>query len=183
MINRATSQFFASPRNKLSNVARISSNYSTVKYSNNSSLRYFSTLNSPVQQQCKLSSPSFICNSKLFPQLQHRAFASRASQVDLQSIRNVAIIAHVDHGKTTLVDGLLRQSSTNLGDQSGEQRIMDSNVLEKERGITILSKCTTILWEDDTKGNNKYQLNIVDTPGHADFGGEGETHCTLSIDI
>ncbi|MCU7959243.1 MAG: translational GTPase TypA [gamma proteobacterium symbiont of Bathyaustriella thionipta] len=82
-------------------------------------------------------------------------------------IRNVAIIAHVDHGKTTLVDQLLSQSGT-LGERFGPvERVMDSNDLEKERGITILSKNTAIRWND-------YRVNIVDTPGHADFGGEVE---------
>lgn len=82
-------------------------------------------------------------------------------------IRNIAIIAHVDHGKTTLVDQLLTQSGT-LGERFGEvERVMDSNDLEKERGITILSKNTAINWND-------YRINIVDTPGHADFGGEVE---------
>jgi GTP-binding protein len=82
-------------------------------------------------------------------------------------IRNVAIIAHVDHGKTTLVDQLLRQSGT-LGDRSAPiERVMDSNDLEKERGITILAKNTAISWRDA-------RINIVDTPGHADFGGEVE---------
>ncbi len=82
-------------------------------------------------------------------------------------LRNIAIIAHVDHGKTTLVDKLLQQSGT-LGDRFGPvERVMDSNDLEKERGITILSKNTAIRWND-------YRINIVDTPGHADFGGEVE---------
>ena len=82
-------------------------------------------------------------------------------------LRNIAIIAHVDHGKTTLVDQLLQQSGT-LGERAEPQeRVMDSNDLEKERGITILSKNTSIVWGD-------YQINIVDTPGHADFGGEVE---------
>ncbi len=85
----------------------------------------------------------------------------------ISNLRNIAIIAHVDHGKTTLVDQLLSQSGT-LGDRAAApERIMDSNVLEKERGITILSKNTAIRWGD-------YRINIVDTPGHADFGGEVE---------
>ena len=82
-------------------------------------------------------------------------------------LRNLAIIAHVDHGKTTLVDQLLRQSGTFRDNQQVAERAMDSNVLEKERGITILAKCTSVDW----KG---HKLNIVDTPGHADFGGEVE---------
>ncbi len=85
----------------------------------------------------------------------------------IDSIRNIAIIAHVDHGKTTLVDKLLRQTDT-LGDRAQPvERVMDSNALEKERGITILAKNTAIEWEG-------YRINIVDTPGHADFGGEVE---------
>jgi len=85
----------------------------------------------------------------------------------ITKLRNIAIIAHVDHGKTTLVDKLLQQSGT-LGDRGNNiERIMDSNELEKERGITILSKNTAIRWQD-------YRINIVDTPGHADFGGEVE---------
>jgi GTP-binding protein len=82
-------------------------------------------------------------------------------------IRNVAIIAHVDHGKTTLVDAFLKQSGTYRSNQAVSERAMDSNDLEKERGITILAKCTSILWNDE-------RINIVDTPGHADFGGEVE---------
>ena len=85
----------------------------------------------------------------------------------MQKIRNVAIIAHVDHGKTTLIDSLLSQSGTFRENEQVEERIMDSNDLEKERGITILAKCTSIEWED-------YRINIIDTPGHADFGGEVE---------
>ncbi|MEW8043363.1 MAG: translational GTPase TypA [gamma proteobacterium symbiont of Phacoides pectinatus] len=85
----------------------------------------------------------------------------------IESLRNIAIIAHVDHGKTTLVDELLKQSGT-LGERFGAvERVMDSNDQEKERGITILSKNTAINW-------NGYRINIVDTPGHADFGGEVE---------
>ncbi|UHD18739.1 MULTISPECIES: translational GTPase TypA [Thiocapsa] len=85
----------------------------------------------------------------------------------IETLRNIAIIAHVDHGKTTLVDKLLQQSGT-LGDRFGPvERVMDSNALEKERGITITSKNTALRWRD-------YRINIVDTPGHADFGGEVE---------
>ncbi|MEH6402587.1 MAG: translational GTPase TypA [Sneathiella sp.] len=82
-------------------------------------------------------------------------------------IRNVAIIAHVDHGKTTLVDELLKQSGTFRENQNVDERAMDSNDLERERGITILAKCTSVEWDG-------YRINIVDTPGHADFGGEVE---------
>ena len=85
----------------------------------------------------------------------------------IQKLRNIAIIAHVDHGKTTLVDKLLTQSGTFAAHQAVGTRIMDSNDLEKERGITILAKNTAIRWND-------YRINIVDTPGHADFGGEVE---------
>ena len=82
-------------------------------------------------------------------------------------IRNLAIIAHVDHGKTTLVDQMLRQAGAFRANQQVEERVMDSNPLERERGITILAKNTAVRW-DGTK------INIVDTPGHADFGGEVE---------
>ncbi len=88
-------------------------------------------------------------------------------------LRNIAIIAHVDHGKTTLVDQLLRQSGT-LDSRGGHgERVMDSNELEKERGITILSKNTAINWQD-ARSATDFRINIVDTPGHADFGGEVE---------
>ncbi len=89
----------------------------------------------------------------------------------IKALRNIAIIAHVDHGKTTLVDQLLQQSGT-MGEHSATlDRAMDSNELEKERGITILSKNTAINW---AHGEDQYRINIVDTPGHADFGGEVE---------
>ena len=83
------------------------------------------------------------------------------------NITNIAIIAHVDHGKTTLVDQMLRQTGVFRENEKIQERILDSNPLEKERGITILAKNTSISW----KGN---KINIVDTPGHADFGGEVE---------
>ena len=86
---------------------------------------------------------------------------------EINKLRNIAIIAHVDHGKTTLVDQLLRQSGTFSEHEELQERVMDSNELERERGITILSKNTAICWND-------YHINIVDTPGHADFGGEVE---------
>ena len=89
------------------------------------------------------------------------------SESVIEKLRNVAIIAHVDHGKTTLVDKLLQQSGTLGRKDQGTERIMDSNDQEKERGITILAKNTAINWND-------YHINIVDTPGHADFGGEVE---------
>ena len=82
-------------------------------------------------------------------------------------IRNVAIIAHVDHGKTTLVDAMLKQSGVFREGQATEVRVMDSNPLEKERGITILAKNTAVR-------HGELKFNIVDTPGHADFGGEVE---------
>ncbi len=88
-------------------------------------------------------------------------------------LRNIAIIAHVDHGKTTLVDGMLRQAHTFRDNQQVMERVMDSNDLERERGITILSKNTAIsIWDPET--NQQVKINIVDTPGHADFGGEVE---------
>jgi GTP-binding protein len=87
--------------------------------------------------------------------------------VSEQQLRNIAIIAHVDHGKTTLVDKLLQQTSSLTKRTIGTERVMDSNDLERERGITILAKNTALIWGD-------YRINIVDTPGHADFGGEVE---------
>ncbi len=89
------------------------------------------------------------------------------SETRIENLRNVAIIAHVDHGKTTLVDQLLRQSGTFRENEAVNERVMDSNDLERERGITILSKNTSVIYKD-------VKINIVDTPGHADFGGEVE---------
>ncbi|MEZ5835559.1 MAG: GTP-binding protein, partial [Geminicoccaceae bacterium] len=97
------------------------------------------------------------------------------------NLRNIAIIAHVDHGKTTLVDKLLQQSGIFRENQRVAERAMDSNDLERERGITILAKCTSVVWND-------VRINIVDTPGHADFGGEVERilsmvdSCLLLVD-
>ena len=82
-------------------------------------------------------------------------------------LRNIAIIAHVDHGKTTLVDELLKQSGAFRDNEATMERALDSNDLERERGITILAKATSVVW-------NNARFNIVDTPGHADFGGEVE---------
>jgi len=98
---------------------------------------------------------------------------SLSTVVVIQNLRNIAIIAHVDHGKTTLVDKLLQQSGT-LGERADvTERMMDSNALEKERGITILAKNTALRWTNPADGI-EYRINIVDTPGHADFGGEVE---------
>ena len=84
-----------------------------------------------------------------------------------EDTRNIAIIAHVDHGKTTLVDELLKQSGVFRTNQVVQERVMDSNDIERERGITILSKNTAVFYKD-------VKINIIDTPGHADFGGEVE---------
>src|SRR5574342_892219 len=88
-------------------------------------------------------------------------------RIERQDLRNIAIIAHVDHGKTTLVDGLLKQAHTFRDNQRVAERVMDSNDLERERGITILAKNTAVTYLG-------VKINIVDTPGHADFGGEVE---------
>ncbi len=94
----------------------------------------------------------------------------------IENLRNIAIIAHVDHGKTTLVDRLLQQSGTLNGRGGFQERVMDSNELERERGITILSKNTAITW-------GPYRINIVDTPGHADFGGEVERVLSMADSV
>jgi len=91
-------------------------------------------------------------------------------------LRNLAIVAHVDHGKTTLVDAMLRQSGAFRANESVAERVMDSMDLEREKGITILAKNTSLVWEGVT-------LNIVDTPGHADFGGEVERALTMVKNI
>src|SRR5918997_6337978 len=88
------------------------------------------------------------------------------------AIRNVAIVAHVDHGKTTLVDAILRQTGVFRANQALVDRVMDSNDQERERGITILAKAASVEW-------NGVKINLVDTPGHADFGGEVERALTL----
>ncbi|MDG1255648.1 MAG: translational GTPase TypA [Glaciecola sp.] len=99
-----------------------------------------------------------------------------ATQTSIDKLRNIAIIAHVDHGKTTLVDKLLQQSGTLESRGAAEERVMDSNDIEKERGITILAKNTAIDWND-------YRINIVDTPGHADFGGEVERVMSMADSV
>ena len=110
----------------------------------------------------------FSRKSAVFP-LEKRLFM----KTKRENIRNVAIIAHVDHGKTTLVDQLLKQSGVFRENQEVQDRVMDSNDIERERGITILSKNTAIYYKDT-------KINIIDTPGHADFGGEVER--VLKID-
>lgn len=88
-----------------------------------------------------------------------------------ENLRNIAIIAHVDHGKTTIIDSILKQSGMFRENQHVAECVMDSGDLERERGITILAKCTSVKWE---KSGHNARINIIDTPGHADFGGEVE---------
>src|SRR5690242_16469153 len=109
------------------------------------------------------------------PDRSRRPFPVESSRSDMafrQDLRNVAIVAHVDHGKTTLVDAMLWQSGAFRVNQDVDERVLDSNDLEREKGITILAKNTAVRY-GDTK------INIVDTPGHADFGGEVERGLTM----
>lgn len=148
-----------------------------------------SSTSSSLQPTSSLARSGVITSSSFFPfQVSHRSFRMVSECMNTSSsspdatgtnantplplLRNIAIIAHVDHGKTTLVDCLLRSAVASRMDSSSS-RVMDSNALEKERGITILSKCTSIDWRNPSD-NKTYHINIVDTPGHADFGGEVE---------
>ena len=106
----------------------------------------------------------------------NREKSMSSSNTSIENLRNIAIIAHVDHGKTTLVDKLLQQSGTLESRGVAEERVMDSNDIEKERGITILAKNTAIKW-------NEFRINIVDTPGHADFGGEVERVMSMADSV
>ncbi len=110
-----------------------------------------------------IKSYTLYCDNLIFARKMSNPFEG----ITPEKIRNIAIIAHVDHGKTTLVDNILKQSGTFRENENVNERAMDSNDIEKERGITILAKCTAIKFDD-------YKINIVDTPGHADFGGEVE---------
>src|SRR5690606_37840463 len=105
-----------------------------------------------------------------------QALSMTIQATELSKLRNIAIIAHVDHGKTTLVDKLLQQSGTLESRGGAEERVMDSNDLEKERGITILAKNTAVNYKD-------YRINILDTPGHADFGGEVERVLSMADSV
>lgn len=122
----------------------------------------------PVYRGCNLFLAS---RSRFIDGVSFRCM-SNIPNIDSKYVRNIGIIAHVDHGKTTLVDAMMRHVNTQ-GIESHSDRVMDDNVLEQERGITISSKTTSIFWDNPSDGQT-YQLNIVDTPGHADFGGEVE---------
>src|SRR5260370_37470721 len=113
--------------------------------------------------------PSVRCVSRFTYYVSHKTHLESHMTLQMQHIRNIAIIAHVDHGKTTLVDCLLKQSGTFRANQAiaSEERIMDSMDLEREKGITIKAKNAAFKYKD-------FHINIVDTPGHADFGGEVE---------
>jgi GTP-binding protein len=102
--------------------------------------------------------------------------ANTASRSDL---RNVAIVAHVDHGKTTLVDAMLRQTNSFAAHNHLEDRVMDSGDLEREKGITILAKNTTVAYNGPSSNGETITINVIDTPGHADFGGEVERGLTM----
>ena len=104
---------------------------------------------------------------QIYPDVQISDVKLLEPMTERADIRNIAIIAHVDHGKTTLVDGMLRQTNVFRSNQQMTERVLDSNDLERERGITILAKNTGIVYDNVT-------INLVDTPGHADFGGEVE---------
>src|SRR5690242_18329768 len=109
------------------------------------------------------------------PDRSRRPFPVESSRSDMafrQDLRNVAIVAHVDHGKTTLVDAMLWQSGAFRANQDVDERVLDSNDLEREKGITILAKNTAVDYTSPSGG--RVTINIIDTPGHADFGGEVE---------
>eukprot|EP01113_Clastostelium_recurvatum_P036999 TRINITY_DN5366_c0_g1_i1.p1 TRINITY_DN5366_c0_g1~~TRINITY_DN5366_c0_g1_i1.p1 ORF type:complete len:699 (-),score=235.40 TRINITY_DN5366_c0_g1_i1:59-2155(-) len=146
----------------LSSGSSLPRSFSTLRSSSASSRNpYMSSSSSVATSVRAASSPIANSPSSIFT----RYSRTYATQTVASKYRNVAIIAHVDHGKTSLVDQLLKQSGSIKLESS--ERVMDSNQLEKERGITILAKCTSLQWGD-------HQLNIVDTPGHGDFGGEVE---------
>src|SRR5512144_499408 len=119
----------------------------------------------------RANSPSVGYNSNLFGRTSGRRLPALPMSHAPRALRNIAIIAHVDHGKTTLVDKLLMQAGTFAKHQHVAERVMDSNDIERERGITILSKNCAIRYG---RGDDSVHINIVDTPGHADFGGEVE---------
>ena len=144
-----------------------------MEYSNRVGLLYQRFCNVSSEKKYSVNKLSLLKFSILLYNLPSNLKRIEFYMSDIKTLRNIAIIAHVDHGKTTLVDKLLQQSGA-LGDRAGEiERVMDSNALESERGITILAKNTAIKWLDK-RTDTEYRINIVDTPGHADFGGEVE---------